>query len=103
MEPLQLWVVVDIKSWRDLDISYDDFIRTTCHKEIVSKIFTRFYEQGDIYKGRYEGWYCIPYEISRSGWSMAMSHCGLGGVNCGRSMLLDVRYGPVDEIYRRAS
>ncbi|HHW74358.1 MAG TPA: methionine--tRNA ligase [Firmicutes bacterium] len=50
--------------WRELDISYDDFIRTTerRHYERVQQIFTRFYKQGDIYKGTYEGWYCIPCE-----------------------------------------
>ncbi len=50
--------------WRELDISYDDFIRTTekRHYRKVQQIFTRFYEQGDIYKGKYEGWYCTPCE-----------------------------------------
>ncbi len=50
--------------WDELDIDYDDFIRTTetRHKEKVAKIFTRFYEQGDIYKDKYEGWYCTPCE-----------------------------------------
>jgi len=50
--------------WQELDIDYDDFIRTTeeRHMEKVARIFTRFYEQGDIYKGRYEGWYCTPCE-----------------------------------------
>lgn len=52
------------KLWQELDIQYDDFIRTTetRHKEKVAQIFTRFYEQGDIYKGKYEGWYCTPCE-----------------------------------------
>ncbi len=50
--------------WEELDIEYDDFIRTTeeRHKEKVAKIFTHFHEQGDIYKGKYEGWYCTPCE-----------------------------------------
>ncbi|MGM0651414.1 MAG: methionine--tRNA ligase [Bacillota bacterium] len=50
--------------WQELDINYDDFIRTTeeRHKKKVADIFTRFYEQGDIYKGKYEGWYCTPCE-----------------------------------------
>ena len=50
--------------WRVLDISSDDFIRTTepRHVEKVSRIFNRFYEQGDIYKGEYKGWYCTPCE-----------------------------------------
>lgn len=43
-----------------LGISYDDFIRTSeeRHKRAVQRIFTRLYEQGDIYKAAYEGWYC---------------------------------------------
>lgn len=50
--------------WKELDISYDDFIRTTepRHYKKVQQIFNRFYEQGDIYKGKYEGWYCTPDE-----------------------------------------
>jgi len=50
--------------WGELDIGYSDFIRTTeeRHKTIVQKIFNRFYEQGDIYKSKYEGWYCTPCE-----------------------------------------
>ncbi len=50
--------------WAKLDISYDDFIRTTedRHKDAVGKIFQRLLDQGDIYLGEYEGWYCIPDE-----------------------------------------
>ena len=50
--------------WEILDISHDDFIRTTeeRHKESVQKIFQKFYDQGDIYKSKYEGWYCTPCE-----------------------------------------
>jgi methionyl-tRNA synthetase len=50
--------------WRRLNISNDDFIRTTepRHARAVQHIFTRLYEQGDIYKGTYEGWYCAPCE-----------------------------------------
>ncbi|MCQ2770388.1 MAG: methionine--tRNA ligase [Clostridia bacterium] len=54
-----------IKSiWDMLGISYDHFIRTTddYHVKAVQKIFTKFVEQGDIYKGAYEGWYCEPCE-----------------------------------------
>lgn len=47
-----------------LNISYDKFIRTTddYHEKAVQKIFTKLYEQGDIYKSEYEGWYCTPCE-----------------------------------------
>ena len=50
--------------WDKMNSSYDYFIRTTDqpHVDAVSKIFKRFYEQGDIYKGSYEGWYCTPCE-----------------------------------------
>ncbi|WP_025720341.1 methionine--tRNA ligase [Paenibacillus sp. 1-18] len=50
--------------WRKLDISNDDFIRTTeeRHKTVVQDIFDRLLKQGDIYKGEYEGWYSIPDE-----------------------------------------
>ena len=58
-------VVGDLKDlWKLLDISYDKFIRTTddYHKQAVQKIFTKLYEQGDIYKSSYEGLYCTPCE-----------------------------------------
>nr|WP_277600940.1 methionine--tRNA ligase [Paenibacillus whitsoniae] len=58
-------IVAGIKElWAKLDISYDDFIRTTeeRHKQAVSKIFQKLLDQGDIYLGEYEGWYCIPDE-----------------------------------------
>lgn len=58
-------VVAGIKDlWATMEISYDDFIRTTepRHKEKVQKIFTQLYEKGDIYKGKYEGLYCTPCE-----------------------------------------
>ena len=47
-----------------LNISYDKFIRTTddYHEKAVSKIFKKLYDQGDIYKSEYEGWYCTPCE-----------------------------------------
>lgn len=50
--------------WEELGISYDDFIRTTQerHKVVVQKIFNRFFENGDIYKSNYQGWYCTPCE-----------------------------------------
>ncbi len=50
--------------WDKLDISYDDFIRTTedRHKKVVQKIFEQLKEQGDIYLDHYEGWYCTPCE-----------------------------------------
>ncbi|MBY6276675.1 methionine--tRNA ligase [Symbiobacterium thermophilum] len=58
-------IVAGIKElWAALHISYDDFIRTTeeRHKKVVQKIFKQLYDQGDIYKSSYEGWYCTPCE-----------------------------------------
>ncbi len=57
--------VAEIKRiWDLMDTSYDKFMRTTdpYHKKQVQKIFKKFYEQGDIYKGYYEGLYCTPCE-----------------------------------------
>ena len=52
------------KLWDTMEISYDDFIRTTepRHMERVQDIFMKMHEKGDIYKGQYEGMYCIPCE-----------------------------------------
>ena len=58
-------MVAGIKElWSKLDISYDDFIRTTDerHTVVVAKIFEQLLAQGDIYLGEYEGWYCTPCE-----------------------------------------
>ena len=58
-------VASDIKRiWDLVGVSYDKFIRTTddYHEKTVQKIFKKLYEQGDIYKGSYEGWYCTPCE-----------------------------------------
>ncbi|WP_082235838.1 methionine--tRNA ligase [Halobacillus massiliensis] len=58
-------IVSGIKNlWDKLDISYDDFIRTTQdrHKKVVAKIFNYLLEKGDIYLDEYEGWYCTPCE-----------------------------------------
>ena len=63
--------------WAKMDIKYDDFIRTTDerHCKIVQAIFEKFLDQGDIYKGSYEGMYCVPCETyftktRVSGWKM---------------------------------
>ena len=50
--------------WDFMNVSYDQFIRTTQprHMAIVQKIFKKLYDQGDIYKGTYEGYYCKPCE-----------------------------------------
>lgn len=58
-------IVAGIKElWKMMNISYDKFIRTTddYHMKAVQDIFKKLYDQGDIYKGSYEGWYCTPCE-----------------------------------------
>ncbi len=58
-------IIVEFKEMLDLlNISYSRLIRTTdkSHCEKVAKIFQKLYDQGDIYKGVYEGWYCTPCE-----------------------------------------
>lgn len=68
--------------WEKLDISYDDFIRTTQdrHKQIVDKIFARLFEQGDIYLDQYEGWYCTPCESFYTDRQLVEGNCP----DCGR-------------------
>jgi len=72
--------------WEELDISYDDFIRTTedRHMKKVAAIFSRFYEQGDIYKDKYEGWYCTPCEAYWTERQLAGEKCP----DCGRDVEL---------------
>jgi len=50
--------------WQKLNISYDDFIRTTEARHInsVQEVISRIYDRGDVYKGKYEGWYCVSCE-----------------------------------------
>ncbi len=58
-------IVAGIQSlWALMDVEYDDFIRTTDtrHAQCVQRVFRQLFEQGDIYKGQYEGWYCTPCE-----------------------------------------
>ena len=72
------------KLWEKLEISNDDFIRTTDkerHEVIIQKIFTKLYEQGDIYKGSYEGNYCVPCE---SFWTESQMIDGHKCPDCGR-------------------
>lgn len=72
------------KLWGIMEISYDDFIRTTQprHKKRVQKIFMKMYEKGDIYKSEYEGWYCTDCEAF---WTDTQSSDGVCP-DCGRSI-----------------
>lgn len=79
-------LVADIKSlWKLLDISYDKFIRTTddYHVKSVQKIFTRLYEQGDIYKSTYKGKYCVPCEAFWTPAQLVDGKCP----DCGRAVV----------------
>ena len=68
--------------WDKMNSSYDYFIRTTddYHEANVQKIFKKFYEKGDIYKGKYEGWYCTPCESFFTETQAAEGKCP----DCGR-------------------
>ncbi len=58
-------IVLGIKKlWKDMNIEYDDYIRTTDekHEHVVQEVFSRLLKQDDIYLGEYEGWYCTPCE-----------------------------------------
>ncbi len=68
-----------------LNVSYDGFIRTTddYHVKAVQKIFKKLYDQGDIYKGEYEGWYCTPCE---SFWTKTQLKDGCKCPDCGREV-----------------
>lgn len=70
--------------WSKMKIDYDDFIRTTepRHEKVVEKIFTKFMENGDIYKGEYEGWYCTPCETYFTPTQLVDGKCP----DCGREV-----------------
>jgi len=79
-------VVAGIKDlWKTMEISYDDFIRTTEERHVkrVQELFMRMYEKGDIYKGYYEGWYCTPCE---SFWTESQLVDGKYCPDCGREV-----------------
>lgn len=78
-------LVTSIKDlWQLLDIEYDVFIRTTDEKHVqaVQGIFEKLYEQGDIYKSEYQGWYCLPCEAFFTELQLKDSKCP----DCGREV-----------------
>ena len=80
-------IVNELKDlWKLLDISYDKFIRTTddYHEKAVAKIFQKLYDQGDIYKSSYEGWYCTPCESFWTKTQLVDGKCP----DCGRDVQL---------------
>ena len=74
------------KLWKKMKIENDDFIRTTeeRHTKVAQKIFDKFMEQGDIYKGQYEGWYCVPCESYFTKTQLVDGKCP----DCGREVKL---------------
>jgi len=72
------------KLWAKMEIQYDDFIRTTeeRHSKIVERIFDKLMKQGDIYKGEYEGWYCMPCETYFTQTQLVDGKCP----DCGREV-----------------
>lgn len=71
--------------WSAMGITYNGFIRTTSpkHMEVVQKVFTKLLEQGDIYLGEYEGWYCTPCEAFWTSTQVGENHiCP----DCGREV-----------------
>lgn len=76
-------IVAGIKDlWKMMNISYDKFIRTTddYHVKAVQDIFKKLYDQGDIYKSSYEGWYCTPCESFWTDTQLVNGNCP----DCGR-------------------
>ena len=71
--------------WDSLDTSYDKFIRTTddYHEKTIQKIFKKLYEQGDIYKGTYNGKYCVPCESFFTSSQLVDGKCP----DCGRDVI----------------
>ena len=71
--------------WNSLNTDYDKFIRTTDadHEAAVQKIFTKLYEQGDIYRGHYEGKYCVPCESFFTPSQLVDGKCP----DCGREVI----------------
>ena len=71
--------------WDSLNTSYDKFIRTTDedHEKVIQKIFKKLYDQGDIYKGHYEGKYCVPCESFFTSSQLVNGKCP----DCGREVV----------------
>lgn len=91
-------IAADIRAlWDMMNISYDKFIRTTDprHIEEIQKIFKKFYEQGDIYKGAYKGHYCTPCESFWTDSQLVDGKCP----DCGR----EVRYAEEEAYFFKMS
>ena len=78
-------IAAEIKGiWDLMGVEYDHFIRTTddYHEKVVTKMFKKFYDQGDIYKSYYEGWYCTPCESFFTATQVVDGKCP----DCGREV-----------------
>ncbi len=71
--------------WDSMNTRYDKFMRTTdpAHEKVIQKIFRKLYEQGDIYKGTYEGKYCVPCESFFTSSQLVDGKCP----DCGRDVI----------------
>jgi len=67
------------EAWKNLNISFDFFIRTTDfkHEKIVQDLLQKIYDKGDVYKDKYEGWYCIGCEKFLTETELVDGHCPL--------------------------
>ncbi|MDP4010172.1 MAG: methionine--tRNA ligase [Candidatus Shapirobacteria bacterium] len=67
------------EAWNKLNISFDFFIRTTDprHEKVVSDFLQRIYDNGDVYKAKYEGWYCVGCEKFLMESDLVDGHCPL--------------------------
>ena len=87
MEPKEFVdeLIPDIKElWKVLEISYDHFVRTTddYHERQVQAVLQKLYDNGDIYKGTYHGWYCLPCESFWTDLQLVEGKCP----DCGRAV-----------------
>ena len=83
--------------WKLMNISNDRFIRTTdaYHEKAIQRIFKKMYDNGDIYKGKYEGWYCTPDESFWTENQLVDGKCP----DCGR----EVKWAEEEAYFFRAS
>lgn len=79
-------VPIFLELWKKLNISYDDFIRTTDtrHEDVVKIVLDKLYKTGDLYEGEYSGWYCTPCESFWTKTQLINDKCP----DCGRDVEL---------------
>lgn len=67
------------EAWKNLNIGFDFFIRTTDprHEKVVSELLEKIYKKGDVYKAKYEGWYCVGCEKFLTETELVDGHCPL--------------------------